>query len=310
MGGDRGPAVVLEGALSAVRDGDIAVVLVGTADAVADVPELPDRTVEIRATNAVIAMGDDPETAVRTGRGSSLVRCAELGRAHEVDGVVTAGNTGAAVLATATRLGRLPGVVHPVIASVIPTLRGGKTVLVDSGATVDPPAAWMRQFAALGAAYATVRCGVVRPRIGLLGNGTEEGKGDAFRRAALAELADMEGFTGFVEGYDLVSGAVDVVVSDGFTGNVALKAYESGMRSAVAALEDGFPGGRKAAFERLGAGSDFGAVLLGVRGVVVILHGAATATAVDSGVRLAADLVRNGLLDRFRVHLRRAVTRP
>ena len=225
MGGDDAPIAVVEGALEAVREG-LDVVLVGRRDAIAAVggESLP----MIEAAD-VIEMSEEPSRAVRTKKDSSISRAVNAVRDGEASAMVSAGNTGAVAAAALLRLRRLPGVARPAIATAFP-VPGGRTarVLLDSGAMADCSAQWLHQFARLGSAYSRIRFGVAAPRVGLLSIGEEPEKGNMLVKETHQLLAadDEIDFYGNVEGGDLLDGPVDVVVTDGFTGNVLLKSLE------------------------------------------------------------------------------------
>ena len=248
-----------------------------------------------------VHMGEDPVRAVRSKRDATVRVAARLVRDGLADAAVSIGSTGAFVVASVFTLGRLPGVSRPAIAVAVPATRG-LVVLLDAGANVECTADLLVQFALCGAAYAAARFHLDRPTIGLLCNGTEPGKGDELRREAAALLAEMPvPFVGYVESGAVTSGGVaDVVVTDGFTGNVLLKGIE-GMHILAReqlgrTLPD--PAAAMAALDPLGADRLGGALLLGVPGTIVIGHGASGADAVAACIRLAADAVREQLIPR------------
>ncbi|GAB2918362.1 phosphate acyltransferase PlsX [Micromonospora polyrhachis] len=287
LGGDEAPAVVVDGALRAFdADPDLHLVLVGppeVADGVRDVlPPTQRHRISIRAAHNVAA-ADQP---ARSGRADTSVRAAVASVAEgAADAVVSAGATGATVTAAALLLGRWPGVRRPALVATLPAL-AGPVVLLDVGGSLEASPATLSRHAVLGAAYASVAHAVVEPRIGLLSVGTEAGKGDRARRAADPVLADQPlpvggRYIGLVEGYELGHGArADVVVTDGFTGNVLLKAIEGAYAMA---------GGPPAS-----GGAPRAAALLGIAGSVVVCHGAARGDDVASGIALAAHLHRRG----------------
>ncbi len=264
----------------------------------------------VRLVNASqrIGMDEDPVRAVRAKRDASVRVAARLVRDGLADATVSVGSTGAAMAASLFTLGRLPGVTRPPLAVIVPAPRG-PVVLVDAGATVTAEADLLLQFALLGAAYARVHLGVAEPAVGLLSVGSEPGKGDPVRReaAGLLEklLADLPvRFVGNVESAAVaVGGVVDVVVTDGFTGNVLLKGMEGAVGAVLAlAAQELDPSGRAALAKvghRLGADSQGGAMLLGVKGIVVVGHGAASTQAVTACIGAAAGAVRAGLLPRL-----------
>ena len=199
MGGDRAPGEIVDGAVQAADQLDVRVLLVGREEVVG--PLLPDnaRSVELVAATEVVGMGDAP-TSVRAKKDSSIVICAQLVRDGKADALVSAGNTGATMAASLLRIGRIKGVARPAIAAPIPVPGHHPQILVDAGATVDCSPEWLVQFAVMGREYARTRLGVDEPRLGLLSNGEEAGKGDDVRKRAYALLADIPGFAGNVEG--------------------------------------------------------------------------------------------------------------
>lgn len=307
MGGDLGPGPVVE----AVLDGpeDVEILLVGS------VPHLrrhlgdgglPGRVTLLHAPEAV-AMHDDPVRATWNKRGSSLLVCAQAVRSGRADAMVSPGNTGAAVLAAAARLRRLPGVRAPALAT---TLRGpemGPTVLLDIGATVTERPEWLAEFALMGMRFAEARLGVENPRVGLLSNGAEDVKGGPAQRDAHLLLSALPAYVGQIEAYDVFSDRVDVAVTDGFTGDVLLKTYERTLDlTALVAVSAVRSGGGPLAEQnaqaisrrvRAALAADPGGVLLGVRGVCVVCHGAAPARDIRAAIRLAAECVRTGVVE-------------
>ena len=286
LGGDQAPAVVVDGALRACQaDPALQLLLVGpveAADAVLGALDPVDR-LRVRVITAPAGSGV-PARESAISRVESGVRTAVLAVAQgQADAVVSAGNTGATVTSAALGLGRWPGVRRPPLAAVLPTA-AGRLVLLDVGSSVDPDESTLAMHARLGAAYASAVHGLAAPRVGLLTIGTERGKGDRLRRAAPAVFAELDLpagalYSGLVEGNDIVTGTdVDVVVTDGFTGNVVLK----GLETAYALI--GPPNS--------GAVPPRAAILLGVGGTVVVCHGAATGADVAAGIALAADLHR------------------
>lgn len=318
MGGDRAPGEIVAGALLAAAEPGVGVLLVGPPDAID--PLLPaDRPdgVEVLAAGAAVRMDEEPVAAVRARPDASVVRCATALREGRAQAMVGAGNTGATMASALFRLGRLPGIDRPAIGVPIPVYGGRPQLLVDGGAVVDCTPEWLLQFARMGIAYARVRLGVADPTIGLLSNGEEPGKGDDLRKQATPLLADLPGFVGNVEGREVMSGRPDVVVTDGFTGNVVLKTLEGALRvmaTVVGHVLDSSPEAREAAavvgpeFARAAACLDpdeyGGALLLGVDGVCVVSHGSSSARAIRNAVLMAADYVRRDVV----AHLGEAVT--
>ena len=327
MGGDHGPAVVVEGAVAAVREMGASVVLVGDKAAIErELSRLGATTgVEVRHASQVVGMGESPSQALRRKRDSSLRIAAELVRDGEASAFVSAGNTGAAMAVAMFVVGVLRGVDRPAIAAVLPNLKG-HSVLLDVGANVDPKPWHLFQFAVMGHVYARDILGIERPRVGLLSVGEEEGKGNELTKEAYEQLKDSSlNFLGNVEGRDIYNGHCDVVVADGFTGNVALKLLEGTikelldeLREEITATALGKLGGLliRPAARRLRARLDpdtyGGAYLLGLRGLSVIAHGDSSAKAITNAIRLAARGVENRVVERLAERLpdRVASARP
>ncbi len=230
MGGDYGPAVVVEGAIAAAREFGATVILIGDKAAIdREVVRLgaEGRSVEVRHASQVVGMAESPSQALRRKRDSSLRVAAQLVKDGEAAAFISAGNTGAAMAIAMFVIGVLPGVDRPALAAVLPNLRRF-TVLLDVGANVDPKPAHLLQFAVMGHIYARDLLGYDNPRVGLLSVGEEEGKGNELTKETYDQLKDSSlNFVGNVEGRDIYNGRCDVVVTDGFTGNVALKISES-----------------------------------------------------------------------------------
>jgi glycerol-3-phosphate acyltransferase PlsX len=317
MGGDRAPAEIVAGALEAVDACDVDVLLVGPAEVLrAHLPgnEAPAR-VEILDASEVIAMHEEPASAVRAKKDSSIVRAAEAVRDGRAAAMVGAGNTGATMAAALLRFGRIKGVHRPAIAIPVPVFGEDRIqLLVDAGATVDPDPEWLVEWAELARAYARVRLGVSEPTIALLSNGEEPGKGDALRKRASELFADVKGFVGNVEGRDLMRRSADVIVTDGFTGNVSLKTMEGAVMGLAGLVfgvvdEPGTPwaGAAEALKLRLLEAAATlvpdhtgGGMLLGVEGVCVISHGSSSATAIVNAVRVARDCVLADVVAKLR----------
>jgi glycerol-3-phosphate acyltransferase PlsX len=311
MGGDNAPVETVAGAIESGVD----VVLVGDEAALA--PLVGDAGISIVHAEEVIAMGEDPARAIREKRSSSIAVCARMVADGDVDGLVSAGSTGAAMAAAATIIGRLNGVLRPAIATVVPAGANGKVVL-DVGANPHVKTEHLVQFAVMGAALAETRLGIVQPTVGLLNIGQEPGKGrDQDREAYEALEKAPVHFVGNVEGHDIVGPTPDVIVTDGFTGNVALKTSEGTSRLVMeafkqelgsvlverpelaAVLVPRLDGLRK----RLDPESYGGASLLGVKGVVTIAHGSSSSRAIANALRMTATEAERRLLDRIRTGL-------
>jgi phosphate acyltransferase len=308
MGGDSGVPVNVEGSIDAAREYGLEVILVG--DRVVIERELArHRTgplpISVRHASQVVEMGEQPSHALRRKRDSSMRVAASLVRDGEAAAFISAGNTGAAMAIAMFTLGVLPGVDRPAIAVVLPN-KTGRTILLDVGANIDPKPWHLAQYAVMGHVYARDILGVTEPRVGLLSVGEEEGKGNELVREVFKRLEESPiNFVGNVEGRDLYNGHTDVVVTDGFTGNVCLKVSESladmlinllreeigrSVSSKVAALLV------RPAFRRLWKRVDYtetgGAPLLGINGACIIGHGSSPARAVKNGIRTAAEWVK------------------
>ena len=305
MGGDRAPEEVVAGAVEAVSD-DVAPVLYGRRERLEPLASgLP-----IVHADEVVAMNEKPSDAVRAKRESSLfLACRAVGEG-EADAVVSAGNTGAALAAGLVEIRRLPAVHRPAIAVPLPAM-GGPSVLLDAGANADAKPEHLVQFAQMGALFAQEILRIEEPEVALLSIGEEPEKGNRLVREAHPELqASGLRFVGNAEGRDLLARAADVVVCDGFTGNIALKLLEGtikttldAFRAEVTASLRGKLGGllirpaARALRERLDPETYGGAYLLGLRGLVVIAHGNSSRTAIANAIRYAARGVRSGVVE-------------
>jgi phosphate acyltransferase len=311
MGGDRAPGEIVAGAVEASEQLDVRVLLVGREDVVGPLLPKTAGSIELVAASEVVGMSDAP-TSVRSKKDASIVVCAQLVRDGKADALVSAGNTGATMAASLLRIGRIKGVARPAIAAPVPVPGHRPQILVDAGATVDCSPEWLVQFAVMGREYARTRLGIDEPRVGLLSNGEEAGKGDDVRKRAFALLENVPGFVGNVEGRDFMRPGIDVIVTDGFTGNVALKTIEGAIRGTAnlvfAVLE--LPELREAAAVVMphlleaakGVDPDYvgGVVLLGVGGVCVVGHGSSSATAIVGAVRQAVECVDAGVVNRMK----------
>jgi phosphate acyltransferase len=304
MGGDRGPAEVVAGALEAAGDG-LTPILYGSAG-------IDTHGLELHETHGVIEMDEKPAEAVRGKPDSSLVSAVRAVADGDADAVVSAGNTGAMLAAGLLELRRVPGVMRPAIAVPIPARRG-PSVLIDAGANADARPEHLVQFATMGAVFAEEILGIADPEVRLLSIGEEAEKGNQLTLEAHALLAASDlNFRGNCEGRDVLAGAADVVVTDGFTGNVTLKLLEGtittlldAFREEIAANTRGTVGGlliRPAARrlrKRLDPDTYGGAYLLGLRGLAVIAHGNSSRTAIANAIRLAARGVDNDVVGRL-----------
>jgi glycerol-3-phosphate acyltransferase PlsX len=313
MGGDRAPNEIVAGALEAASPG-ITPVLVGPAG-------LDTCGLELVEAQTTIAMDEKPGEAIRAKRDSSLVVACRLVREGRADAAVSAGNTGAMLAAGLVEIRRLRGVNRPAIAVVLPAKRG-PSVLIDSGASADGRAEHLRQFAHMGSVFAEELLGIADPEVRLLSIGEEPEKGNELTLEAhrLLSEADDLNFKGNTESRNLLEGAADVVVCDGFTGNVVLKALEGTIRSVLVGLRDEIGTSRRAKLggllirpavrdlrERLDPDTYGGAYLLGLRGLAVIAHGNSGRQAIANAVRLAARGVEHDVVGRLQERLEQGV---
>jgi glycerol-3-phosphate acyltransferase PlsX len=316
MGGDKAPDEIVAGAHRAVAELGVPVALVGRPE----VLEPLAGDLEVIPASEVIPMSADPGSSVRRMKDSSLVRAAEAVRDGRASAMVSAGNTGATMASALLRMGRIKGVSRPAIATPIPVPGHSPTILLDAGANAECQADWLLQFAQMGTVFARTRYGIERPRVGLLSIGEEASKGTPLVKETHALLEASEAltaaggtFVGNVEGRDVMTPDVDVVVTDGFTGNVVLKTLEGGMRTLVAAIFEAFGSSPEAQaasevlvpallplYATLDPDNTGGAMLLGVDGLCLISHGSSSATAIVNAVRVAKELHDAGIVDDLR----------
>ena len=308
MGGDRAPDEILLAAHAAAAEG-IPIVLVGPADLVG-VGDLP-----LIVASEVIAMHEDAAQGVRRKKDSTLVRAAEAVRDGHASAMISAGNTGATMAAALLRMGRIKGVSRPAIATPLPVPGHAPNILLDAGANAEVQPEWLVQFAQMGSVYSRHRFGVADPKVGLLSIGEEPGKGDTLRKEAYELLLKTSGinFIGNVEGRDTMLKTADVIVTDGFTGNVVLKTLEGWLRMLINEILTAFssePHYKPHAdallpalmplYTQMSPDTYGGAMLLGVDGVCVISHGSSNATAMLNAIHVAHEMVDGGLVDQLR----------
>jgi glycerol-3-phosphate acyltransferase PlsX len=313
MGGDHAPGAIVAGARAAAAAGT-PIVLVGPPDLgqQVDIGDLA-----LITAGEVIEMNEDGGRAVRRKKDSTLVRAAEAVRDGHASAMISAGNTGATMASALLRMGRIPGVSRPAIATIIPVPGGRPTVLLDAGANAEVQPDWLVQFAHMGAIFSRHRFGLDTPKVGLLSIGEEPGKGDSLRKEAYelltaavstANVSQFE-FVGNVEGRDVMGDAADVIVTDGFTGNVVLKALEGSLRAIVRGLLDAFgstPEYKQHAdalmpamlplYTTLDPETYGGAMLLGVDGVCIISHGSSSDRAILNAVNVAREMVEGDVV--------------
>lgn len=327
MGGDHAPVPELDAVVAAVRETkDLTVVLVGDEERLRTA--LTQRGVEtdgrliVRHASQVITMDDPPSAAVRSKKDSSMRVSFDLAKKGEVDAVVSAGNSGAMLACSLFVLKRLPGALRPGIVTTFPTVNGA-CALCDMGANVDVKAPVLAQFGVLGAVFAQVEHEKPRPRVGLLSNGEEDSKGTELTREAhkilgrLARTADFE-YLGYIEGKDIFTGQVDVVATDGFTGNVVLKTSEGAAAAMLEFLKGAFKSSTRAKlggllakkalrewWRKIDYAETGGAPLLGVDGVAVVCHGRSNAHALKNAIHAAARFAERDLTRRVGAALAR-----
>ncbi len=316
MGGDYAPKEIVKGAVDALNQReDFSVILTGNESAIKEelLKHKCDRSrVEVVHCSEVITNDDVPTSAIRSKRDSSLVvGLKRLKEDEEVGGFVSAGSTGAVLTGGVMLIGRIKGVLRPALCPGIPNARGSCTLLCDCGANAECKPAYLAQFGVMADAYARAAFGIEHPRVGLLTNGTEEHKGDTLHQEAHALLKQVKGidFVGNIEGRDIMFGDVDVAVSDGFSGNIALKAIEGCGKTVSAVLKQEFKRnlGSKMAYlcakkqiNRLRDMLDYakvgGSIFLGLKKVVVKSHGSSKASSIAPSVLQAVDAYRNDLI--------------
>ncbi len=320
MGGDHAPRAEVEGAILAARELGVQVLLVGQESAVrAELAKHSHRGLPLEIVHAseVITMHDSPTVAFRKKKDSSVHVAAKLVRSGEAAGMVSAGNTGAVMAVARFTLGTLPAVDRPALAAPFPTSRGTVSVMLDVGANVDSKAQHLEQFAVMGEIYYRVIFGTRRPRVALLSIGEEEIKGNELTRETYNRLKTMPmQFVGNVEGRDVFAGNVDVIVCDGFIGNIALKISEGLVEHMIRMLKENLGstfmaqvGGllSRRAFHGLKKKLDYaeygGAPLLGVKGIIVIGHGRSNANAIKNAIRVATELARSRVNEKIEQEL-------
>lgn len=318
MGGDNAPEEIVKGALLALREREnFSVLFTGDEARIrAELAKTPHDSarVEVRHCTEEITNDDVPTHAIRSKRDSSLVVGMTLLKEDpEAAAFVSAGSTGAVLTGGIMLIGRIKGVLRPALCPGIPNVRGSRTLLCDCGANAECKPSMLCQFALMGSAYSTVGLGVKQPKVGLLNNGAEEHKGDPVHQQAYKYLKQMKGinFVGNIEGRDINTADIDVVVSDGFSGNIALKTMEGTAKMILKTMKKQLMADTrskigallcKKAINRMRADLDFeaagGAMLLGVKKVVVKNHGSSSAISICNAVHKAAQLYRSGLIQK------------
>jgi phosphate acyltransferase len=312
MGGDNSPAIEIDGAIQAATQYDIPIVLVGQEERVRPLLEKHDTaglSIEVVHASEVITMDDSAATAARKKKDSSIRVAARLMRDGAVSGVVSAGNTGAVMATVKMVLGTLPVVDRPALSTVLPTQKGKPAILLDVGANVDCKPHHLEQFAVMGDIYSRAIFGIRRPRVGLLSIGEEDTKGNELTKEAFKSLKHAPiNFIGNVEGRDIFKGEIDVIVCDGFTGNVALKLSEGLIETFATMLRQelektiaakvGYILAERAfrAFRKRMDYSEYGgAPLLGMKGITIVCHGRSNANAIKNAIRIAHDFCKHNV---------------
>lgn len=317
MGGDQAPVPEVHGAVRAARSQDVQILLAGKEDVLraelAKYDGWRDLNIQIVHASEVVTMEDSASRALRTKRDSSMRVAARLVRDGEAQGLVSAGNTGAMMAMSKTVLGMIPGVERPALANPFPTVKGRPAVMIDVGANVDSTPRMLAQFAVMGEIYSRLVFHTEHPRVGLLSIGEEEHKGNELTKAAALLLKKLPlNFIGNVEGRDLYTGHADVIVCDGFIGNVALKVSEGLVDVVRHMLQESLAATitrkigyvlSRAAYADFKKRVDYseygGAPLLGVRGVSIICHGRSNDNAIRNAIRVAAELASEHVNDRI-----------
>ncbi len=325
MGGDDAPAAIVEGAVLAARELDVAITLVGNDKEVEKAlsrHKTSALSISIVHASQKVEMDASPSSVVRKKRDSSIWVATELVKRKEADAVISAGNTGASMATALFILGPLLGVERPAIATPLPTLRG-TSILIDVGANVDCKPQQLFQFAIMGNIYAREILGIPQPKVGLLSIGEEETKGNELTREAFKLLKGSAlDFIGNIEGRDVYTGVADVIVCDGFIGNVALKISEGladaiiqFLKREITASPLGKLGGLllKPSFARFKRKIDYaeygGAPLLGVDGISIICHGRSSARAIKNAIRVAKESFNRGVNQRIKEQIESQINR-
>ena len=298
MGGDFGPEPIIEGCIQALEEKSFLPILVGDKRAILSfLPQYYIDKVEIVEASDVISMSDQATNALRR-KDSSIYKAVELVKDKQADAVVSAGHSGATMTLATLRIGRLPHISKPALATLMPTLGNTKTMVLDVGAVVDCKPQNLFEFAAMGEAYVQKIMGVKSPKVGLLANGEEDSKGNELTKETFKLLKALDGFVGNVEGGDIFNGSVNVVVCDGFTGNILLKTSEGVVKTIFTMMKENMRRSlpakfgallmKKKVFSKLKKQVDYaeygGAPLLGIDGCAIVSHGSSNAKAIKNAI--------------------------
>jgi len=307
MGGDFGPEPIIEGVVQALEERSFLPILVGDKEEILSLlPQYYANKVEIAEASDVIAMEDQATNALKR-KDSSIYRAVELVRNKEADAVVSAGHSGATMTLATLRIGRLPHISKPALATLMPSVGKNKTLVLDVGAVTDCTPQNLYEFGAMGEAYMEKAIGIYKPRVGLLSNGSEDSKGNVLTKEAFKLLKGLKGFIGNVEGKNIFDGSVDVIVCDGFTGNILLKTSEGVVTTVFALMKQyirkslpakiGALMMRKKVFVNMKKEVDKdeygGAPLLGIDGCAIISHGASNAKAIKNAIFQAMEYTQS-----------------
>lgn len=301
MGGDHAPAEVVAGAVQWLNQHQGTIILVGQKEKIQQELKNYDydhSRLELVAASQVIGMDESPAQALRRKKDASIVIATQLVKKGQADAVLSCGSTGAQMAAAVFILGRLPGIERPPIVAALPNQKGGQTLLIDIGANVDCRPRQLLQFAVLGSAYASTAFGIDKPRVALINNGEEEGKGNQLSLDAYAMLQKQSSiqFIGNIEGRDLFTDKADVVVCDGFVGNIILKTVE-GLAMFIARGVSKELGMTPSFFSRLDYSQYGSAPLLGIDGISMVCHGSSRREAVYHGIRAAERCVNQRIIE-------------
>ncbi len=324
MGGDFGPEPIIEGCIQALEEKIFLPILVGDKKEILSfLPQYYIDKVEIVEANDVISMSDQATNALRR-KDSSIFKAVELVRNKEAQAVVSAGHSGATMTLATLRIGRLPHISKPALATLMPTLGDTKTLVLDVGAVVDCKAQNLYEFGAMGEAYVQKIMGVASPKVGLLSNGEEDSKGNELTKEAFKLLKDLDGFIGNVEGGDIFDGSVNVVVCDGFTGNILLKTSEGVVKTIFTMMKENMRRSlpakfgallmKKKVFSKLKKQVDYaeygGAPLLGIDGCAIVSHGSSNAKAIKNAIFQAISYTQSDVNATIEALLSKSQTKP
>lgn len=311
MGGDYAPVEMIAGAVEWVQDNDDQLILVGREETIKEglrAYNYPQERIAIAAASQLVEMDESPAAALRKKKDASIFVANRLLKEGQADAVISCGSTGAQLAAAIFILGRLEGIDRPPVVTAIPNRQGSYSLLVDAGANIDCKAQQLMQFALLGKAYASILLDLDNPRVALINNGEEEGKGNSLALESYELLKENRqlNFIGNIEGRDLFTGKADVLVCDGFVGNILLKSIEGMASYAAHACAQEF-GKVPEFFNRFDYSRVGGAPLLGVDGVSIVCHGSSKREAVFNGIKIAVECLKKDMVKRQKLALEQSV---